>query len=323
MLPVSVHAGWYKTSFDAMGTVVEIELWAELEASANGAFDEARAEITRLENLLSPYIETSEVSLINRAQSAESVNVSEETFAIIRRALEFSRLSDGAFDISFAAAGAYYDYRAQQQPDLTALEQLKKSINFEKIVLTQDDESQSVALAGSAMAIDLGGIAKGFTVDRVADIFRGLGIESAALSIGGDSIFIGDRGPSMRAGGRLPWVVGIKHPRTAHGDQDVFAFRMPVNDVAFSTSGDYERYFINDAGERVHHILDPSSGLSADGVVSVSVLGPESLDCDALSTSLFVLGVEEGIALIERIDDYEAILIDSTGKMHYSSGLAP
>ena len=169
------------------------------------------------------------------------------------------------------------------------------------------------------MSIDLGGIAKGYTVDRVLTLLRSAGVVSAAISIGGDSGFLGDRGPEPGSTKRIPWMVGIKHPR---GEENQYALRMPLVDVAFSTSGDYERFYIDDGtGERVHHILDPATGLSVGKLVSVSVLGPSSMDCDALSTTLFVLGVEKGLELIETIEGYDAVLIDSAGKVHYSNGL--
>lgn len=322
LLSGGAYAEWHKTSFNAMGTVVELELWSPDEDQAQGAFAAAKVEIERLEQLLSPYIESSEVSAINRAGVGEPVVISAETYAIIQRSLFYSERSGGAFDVSFAAVGSQYDYRAGTQPDPVTLKKLASSIDYSKIDLQAETGDLTVSLGADKMAIDLGGIAKGFTVDRVAQLLRDRRIESAALGIGGDSRFIGDRGPAMHAKGRIPWVVGIKHPRSQQSDEE-FAFRMPVNDIAFSTSGDYERYFINSDGERIHHILDPSSGKSVASVVSVSVIGPVSMDCDALSTTVFVLGVEQGLALIETIEDYDAVIIDGQGKMHYSSGLMP
>jgi thiamine biosynthesis lipoprotein len=156
--------------------------------------------------------------------------------------------------------------------------------------------------------IDLGGIAKGYAVDRAIDITRDCGIERAMISAGGDSRIIGDRG------GR-PWMIGIRHPRDSSG----IALRLPLSDSAISTSGDYERFFIAD-GKRVHHIIDPDTGRSAGASWSATVIGPDALTTDALSTTIFILGAADGLALIESLDGFDAIVIDSGGKVHYSSG---
>ncbi|MEM1434732.1 MAG: FAD:protein FMN transferase, partial [Pseudomonadota bacterium] len=160
-----------------------------------------------------------------------------------------------------------------------------------------------------ATYVDLGGIAKGFAVDRAIALLEARGITEAAVSAGGDSRILGDRRGQ-------PWVVGVRHPRRA-GE---YALKLPLADTAVSTSGDYERFFERD-GERVHHILDPSSGRSARGALSVTIVGSETLLTDALSTSVFVLGARSGIDLIDRLPGVDAIVIDAEGRVHYSAGL--
>ena len=146
-------------------------------------------------------------------------------------------------------------------------------------------------------------------VDRALQIVRECGIREAMISAGGDSGILGEKRGK-------PWIIGIQHPRKP----DELALVLPLSDSAISTSGDYERYFMRD-GQRIHHIISPHTGKPANGTWSTTVTGPDALTTDALSTTLFVLGAEKGIALIETLDNIDAVIIDSSGKVHYSSGL--
>lgn len=226
---------------------------------------------------------------------------------LLQRSAHYFSLTDGAFDITFASAGALYDYRNAKAPDDEQLAVARKFIGFRQVVLT----GNSVAFTRDGVRIDLGGIAKGYAIDRAIALLRERGIDHAYVSLGGDSYVLGDRR------GR-DWQVGIRHPR----DETGVALRLPVSDIAVSTSGDYERFFVRD-GERFHHILNPASGKASKGLVSVTILAPRGMDADALSTSVFVLGKEKGLALINNLDDISAILIDEHGKVFYSNDLAP
>jgi thiamine biosynthesis lipoprotein len=159
--------------------------------------------------------------------------------------------------------------------------------------------------------IDLGGIAKGYAVDRGIAILADRGIRHGTVTAGGDTRILGDRI------GR-PWVVGIRHP----DDRQRVIARIPLEDAALSTSGDYERYFDED-GRRYHHIINPRTGHSAGELRSVTIIGPDATTTDGLSTGVFVLGAERGLALIERLGDVDAVLVTRDGKVLYSSGLAP
>jgi thiamine biosynthesis lipoprotein len=167
-----------------------------------------------------------------------------------------------------------------------------------------------VRFSEPGMRIDLGGIAKGHAIDRCIALLRERGIKHAWMSLGGDSYVLGDRG------GR-PWHVGIRHPRSR---EDV-ALTLPVADVAVSTSGDYERFFIRD-GERIHHIINPGTGRSAGELASTTVIAERGVDADALSTSLFVMGIEAGMALANELEDVSAIMIGLDGRVHYSDDLS-
>lgn len=305
------QAEWYGEQRDIMGTRVVVSLWHDDAVQGNAAVAAALAEVERLDQLLSPYISSSELSRVNERAGQGPIAISAELATIVDKALYYSRLSEGAFDITFASLGRFYDYRAGQKPSAEQQQQLLGAIDYRHLQL--DREARQLRLASPQVQIDLGGIAKGYAVDRAVDILRGFGVQHASVSAGGDSRVLGDKR------GR-PWIVGIKHPRQA----DDMAVLLPLANVAISTSGDYERYFLDPhSGERIHHILNPRSGKSASGVRSVSVLGPSGFDTDPLSTTVFVLGVQQGLALIERLPGFDAVIIDQQGRTHYSAGLQP
>ena len=273
---------------------------------------EAMAEMRRIDQQYSPYIKDSELSKINRSAAQAPQALSQELMFLVDKSLYFGRISNGAFDITFASVGWYYDYREKKQPSVDQRNALIPAINYR--LLNLDSRAKTLSYGHKNIRIDLGGIAKGYAVDRVAALLRQLGIVEATISAGGDSRILGDKFGKQ-------WVIGIKNPRGAQGEA---AIVLPLSNTAVSTSGDYERYFIDEnTGERVHHILNPRTGKSAEGVASVTVLGPNGADTDPLSTSVFVLGVEKGLALIDGLKHFDCIIIDAAGKVHYSRGLAP
>ncbi len=262
----------------------------------------------RIEALMSPYIDSSELSYINANAALDPIEISAEMARMIERSLYFSEISRGAFDITYASVGYAYDYRARTRPDDAAIERKLSAIDYHHI----DLDGNRIRFRHAEVRIDLGGIAKGYAVDRAADIVTAeCGIDEALISAGGDSRIIGDRR------GRL-WMIGIQHPR----NPSELALRLPLANSAISTSGDYERFFIEN-GERVHHIINPTTGRSASGSWSATVTGPDAMTTDALSTTIFILGADKGMALIETLDGIDAIIIDNQGKLHYSSGFEP
>lgn len=172
-----------------------------------------------------------------------------------------------------------------------------------------DAHAQTVRFARPGMCIDLGGFAKGYAVDRATAILRQRGIAHANVSAGGDSRLIGDRR------GR-PWMIGIRDPRRPG---EVVAV-LPLQETSISTSGDYERYFIED-GERFHHLIDPASGRSPSGVHSVTILAEDGLSAEAFSKCVFVLGLEKGMQLMASHPSLNAVVVDAQGGLHFSSGL--
>lgn len=302
----NVQAQWHRLPFQTLGTQAYIELWCEDSHQAANLITQVQAEFERINQLMSPYINSSELSQLNQLAAKRPVQVSAELYQLLQQAKQISRLSQGAFDITFASVGFYYDYRTHKKPDAGQLQRARQYVNYQSIELLPDNK---VHFARDGVKIDLGGIAKGYAVERGISLLAQQGILHAQLTAGGDSRLLGDKRGK-------PWLVGIKHPR----QEDKYAARLPLANSAISTSGDYERYFIED-GVRYHHIIDPKTGLSASGLFSVSVLGPDTTQTDALSTTLFVLGLQHGMELIEQIDNYEAIFIDANRQMHFSSGL--
>jgi thiamine biosynthesis lipoprotein len=299
--------GWLRRDEAIMGTAISVELWCDDRRAGLAAADAVMDEMHRIDRAMSPHKPVSELSRINREAGRRAVPLSDEMFGLVAKALEWSRVSGGAFDISYAAVGQLYDYRAGVRPDDATLARARAAVGWQHLEL--DPRQRTLRFARPGMRIDLGGFAKGHAVDNAAAILRRRGIEHAHVAAGGDSRVVGDRR------GR-PWTIGIRDPRRAN---EVVAL-LPLEDTAISTSGDYERFF-EVGGERCHHIVDPATGRSPRGVRSVTVLGPDGLVTEALGKTVFVLGIERGLALAESFEGIDAIAIDDEGRLHRSAGL--
>ncbi|WP_339066973.1 FAD:protein FMN transferase [Teredinibacter turnerae] len=309
------HCEWYSDTQGIMGTEVSITFWHDDPAQAQQLLADGMAEMRRLDRELSPWIESSELATLNRLAAKTPQKISSEMLFLVDKSLYFSHLTHGAFDITFASVGWFYDYREKKQPSEAQRSALLPAINYRWLKL--DKAAGTLAYAHDNVRIDLGGIAKGYAVDRVAQLLETAGVRNATISAGGDSQIVGDKRGK-------PWIIGIKNPRDGGKEEAEAAILLPLENTAISTSGDYERYFIDQkTGERVHHIINPRTGKSVEGVVSVTILGPRGSDTDPMSTSVFVLGVEKGLALVNSLANFECIIIDKTGKVFYSDGLMP
>jgi len=300
--------GWHARDEAIMGTAIRVELWCENAALAAAAIDAVMAEMHRIDRAMSPHKADSELTRINERAAHEAVPLSAEMFMLLQRAAQFSELSEGAFDISYAAVGRLYDYRRGVVPTAAQLDAARALVDWRGVRL--DAAARSVRFARPGMCIDLGGFAKGHAVDCAAAILERLGIEHAHVAAGGDSRVIGDRR------GR-PWTIGIRDPRR----DDALVARLPLVDTAISTSGDYERCFVGADGVRHHHIVDPATGRSPDAVRSVTVLAADGLTCEALSKTVFVQGVRRGLATIDRVPGADAIVVDARGELICSNGM--
>ena len=290
-----------------MGTEVSVYLWHEDGELGQELVDAVFDEAVRIDELMSTYKDSSRISELNRSAATEAVYAGAELAGLIERALDISVLTRGAFDITYDSVGQHYDFRERQRPDAETIATEKQRIDYRLVRV--DRVASTVRFLQDGVRINLGGIAKGYVVERGVDILRRNGIENAIVTAGGDSRLLGDRR------GR-PFMIGIRDPRA----DDEIAIQVPLEEEAVSTSGDYERFFDED-GIRYHHIIQPSSGEPAGGVHSATVFGPDAVMTDALSTSVFVMGVDLGLRLIAGLPDYESIVIDAEGRIFYSDGL--
>ncbi|WP_425269127.1 FAD:protein FMN transferase [Marinobacter shengliensis] len=303
-------ADWYRFSDTAMTTPIELEFWTEDKKLADRVGEEVLAVFHQVDAQMSRYREDSEVSRLNRNAANGPVAVSDGLFEVLEKAREVSILSDGAFDITFGSVGYLYDFRAGKRPTEEELRSGLPQVNFRDVILDQD--AQTVEFRQAGIRVDLGGIAKGYAVDLGTKRLVSLGIRHARLSAGGDMRLLGDKR------GR-PWYVGIRDPRVEGRNAVV----LPLKDTAVSTSGDYERFFVDEAGDRVHHILSPETGKSVQGVQSVTIIGEDALTTDGLSTAVFVLGPARGLEMVERLAGIDVVVIDDQRMMHVSEGLVP
>jgi thiamine biosynthesis lipoprotein len=302
------HAEWVKREEAIMGTRIAVELWAEDAARGEALITRVMDEMRRVDELMSTYKPTSQVSLVNARAAQEPVRVDADLFGLLQTALDYSRVTEGAFDITYASVGYLYDYRRHIKPSDAAIAAALPAVDYRHVLL--DPQTRSVRFSQPGVRIDLGGIAKGWAVDRGIELLRTAGVERAFVTAGGDTRIIGDRFGQ-------PWMVGIRDPRA----EDKVVVRIPLVDAALSTSGDYERFFEAD-GVRYHHILSPATGRPASAVRSVTIIGPSATRTDGLSKTIFVLGIERGMQVLDRAGDVDAIAIDKEGKVYYSKGLA-
>lgn len=307
LLVGNANAQWFRDKKAIMGTEIHVEFWLEENNTGETLLKKIILEMHRIDDLMSPFHKNSELSKINRLAATQKVIISDELFYLIKKSIEISELTNGAFDITFASVGNLYDYRNKKKPTQKQIKKNLGKINYKHLILTEKDKSIKFTRPG--IIIDLGGIAKGHAVDKSIEILKKQGVLHGLISAGGDTRIIGDHR------GR-PWITGIRNPRV----RGKSAIIIPLSNIAISTSGDYERYFIED-GIRYHHIISPKTGQSISSVQSVSVIGPDSTTCDALSTSLFVLGTKKALKLINNITKFDAIIIDSNGKLVFSTGL--
>jgi FAD:protein FMN transferase len=311
--PEPVRGGWLQRDEAIMGTAIHVELWCEDKRQGDAATAAVMDEMHRIDRAMSPHKPGSELCRINREAGRRAVPLSDEMYALVEQALAWSKITDGAFDISYAAVGHLYDYRQRLRPDAATLAKARALVGWQHLHL--DPHARSLRFGKDGMRIDLGGFAKGHAVDRATALLRRRGIGSAIVSAGGDSRVIGSRSAQGSDDAR-PWTVAIRDPRR---EGQVVAV-LPLEDVSVSTSGDYERYF-DDGAERVHHLIDPATGRSPSHVHSVTILADNGLASEALSKAVFVLGVQRGLALVHTQAGVDAVVVDAAGSLHASDGL--
>jgi len=297
----------------AMGTTVSVFLWGDDEGKAAKAAEAVFAEMKRLDKEMTTWDPASEISQVIAAAGVKPVAVSDESYEVIARALDVSKRSHGIFDITVGAFHGLWKFDEDMDgtlPDPTEVKKRLALIGWRDVVL--DPKKHTVFLRRKGMAITLGGIAKGYAVDKCVKILVDLGYASFMVQAGGDMYVSGTKGGA-------PWVVGIRDPR---GPRDTMFAVAPIEDHSFSTSGDYERGFVKD-GIRYHHILDPRTGFPAHASRSVTIRAKDAFTADAWSKVMFILGPKESLALIEKekLGDFDAVWVDDKNEIHMTKGI--
>ncbi len=300
------NAVMVQAAHPGMGTEVAHLAFGRHAAQALRAVEQ---EAQRLERLLSRFLQGSDVDRINRSAGVKYEAVSPETFAILSCATECSRISGGRFDPTIGPLLNLWDYKnASSPPAEERIAKVLPLVNYRDLELCSTQKTAGLKKAGQS--IDLGGIGKGFASDRFMELFRAYGVTSACSNIGGNVSTLGSK-----PDGSL-WRVGIRHPR-----KDGLVGAVAVTGKSVVTSGDYERYFFDSKGRRFHHILSPITGYPADaGLLSVTVVADSAMVADAVSTAVFVAGLESGLIVLEPYQA-EAVLVDAELRVYVTRGL--
>jgi len=295
----------------AMGTFVTVWFWTDKEADAAKTAESVFKEMKRLDAEMTTWTDTSDVSKVNANAGKKPVVVGAETFEVIDRAQDVAKKSGGVFDISVGAFKGMWKFDEDMDGSLPDPKEVKKRlalIGYKDVVV--DKKKKTVFLKRKGMSITLGGIAKGYAVDKCAALIKKAGFNDFMLQAGGDMYVSGKKGTD-------PWVVGIRDPRGT----ELFA-GMPIENHSFSTSGDYERGFVKD-GKRYHHILDPRSGQPAGASRSVTIRAKDAFTADAWSKVMFIVGWKAGMDIIKKykLADFEVVWVDDKNEVHMTPAI--
>jgi thiamine biosynthesis lipoprotein len=293
----------------SMGSEVRLTAWAADESGTVAAFESAFDEFDRLDRLMSVWIPESDVERINAAAGRHPVTMSAEVAEVLQLARQVSEWTGGKFDVTFGAMSGLWKFDHDQDnrvPPAADVDARRALVDYRDLEI--DPVGGTAFLRRAGMRVHLGGIGKGYAVDRAAAILRTRGVRHFMIQAGGDLYAAGRRGDR-------PWRVAVRDPRA-----DRMFAALDLVDSTFSTSGDYERFFF-DAGIRYHHILDPDEGRPARGCRSVTVVADRAVIADALSTGVFVMGPEAGMKLVESLPNVEAVIVTDRNEVKVSSGL--
>jgi len=294
-----------------MGSQLSLTVWTADRAAAEHAFDRIVAEFERLDRMFSVWFESSDVSRINAAAGDHAVPIAPETLEVLQAAQRISEWTHGKFDVTFGALSGLWRFDHDQDnkiPDPAAIARQLPLVGYEGLQI--DPSARTAFLVKPGARVHLGGVGKGYAVDRAAAIFRSSGLHDFMIQSGGDLYVAGMRG-------NRPWRVAIRDPR---GPADRIIASLDLTEGTFSTSGDYERFFMHE-GKRYHHLLDPDRGEPARGTRSVTIVAPSAMLADGLSTGVFILGPAEGLALVERLPGVDAVIVTAENRVLVSSEL--
>jgi thiamine biosynthesis lipoprotein len=291
-----------------MGTLFDITVLHTDVDKARKGIDKAFDEIQRIEGFTSKYILKSEIARINQNAGKSTFTASSELYSLLRKSIQYSEFTEGAFDVTIGTVQNLWNFENEKgtAPSPQTLLPLLPLVNYKNILL----EKNFVKLKHKGMKLDLGAVAKGYAIDKGIEILKKYDINNAILNGGGDLKSIGEKSSGV------PWKIGIRHPRKP---ASIIASLNGKNN-AMATSGDYQKYFIQN-GIRYHHILNPATGMQAQGLQSVTIIAKEAVLADAMATAVFVMGAERGMKFIEEQNRLEGVLITAEGKNLISSGI--
>ncbi|MDR2147317.1 MAG: FAD:protein FMN transferase [Tannerella sp.] len=294
-----------------MGNRFEITVEAEKTRDADQFLQVAVDEIGRIEEKLSTFKEQSETNRINRNAGIAAVEVSDETFQLIKRSQKISALTQGAFDISYGSLDKRFwnfDTRMTSLPDRKTAKSMVKLINYRNIIL--DDEKNTVFLKNRGMRIGFGGIGKGYAAEKTKELLKNMGVKAGIVNASGDLTAWG-----IPENGHK-WTIGIVHPDF----KDMPFSYLDVTDLAVATSGNYEKFAVID-GKKYSHTIDPQTGFPIQGIKSVTIICPNAEISDALATPVTVMGIKAGLGMINQMKDISCIIIDDFNNMYYSKNI--
>lgn len=313
ILPLLVSAQDFlkKRTVKLMGSRFDISVVSSSEEQANTFIEEAITEINRIEKMISSWDSSSQTSLINKNAGIKPTRVDGELYQLIERCLQLSKITDGAFDISYASIDKvwYFDKPMTKLPSQESIENSVRKVGYQNILL--DPEGQTVFLKLKGMKIGFGGIGKGYAADKARTLLKKKGATGGIINASGDLTTWGTQ-PDEK-----DWTVGITNPLNKN---KVFSW-FPVKNAAVATSGNYEKFVTFDK-KRYSHIIDPRSGYPASGLVSVTVFAESAELCDALATAVFIMGKDSGLYLINQLKGIECVLVDDQNKIHTSDNMA-
>lgn len=294
-------------SLGAMGTELVIEVYHADEIIANAAIDAAIAEIACIEDMMTSWRD-SPLTRMNEHAGQGWYDVPRPLARLLARGLAVAELTNGAFDPTFASAGKLWDFKADP-PKVPTAEQVREALRTVGFNAVQIDLEQNRVKLPEGYRVGLGGIAKGYGVDRAMQVLMEHGIEHAMVNAGGDLKVLGQKQGQ-------PWRIAVRHPRA----KERIIAMVPLANTCIVTSGDYERFFLLD-GQRYHHILDPRTGYPAQGAISATVIAPDAAFADALATAMVVMGPKAGLPILEKLPRVEGLIIDLEGQVHATTGL--
>lgn len=295
--------------FYVLGTIIQLKVYG---SNGKKAIEEAVNRLNEIDDKMSVFKEYSEISMINQNSGISSVEVSEDTYFVVKQAIRYSEVSEGAFDPTIRPIVELWGI-GRDKPRIPSEYEIRsklKLVNYKDIII--NDKDRTIKLRNEGQNIDLGGIAKGYAADEVKNILIKNNIKSALINLGGNIFALGKKQDKTQ------WQIGIQNPFGKRGE---FVGFISIKNKSVVTSGNYERYFIIE-GKKFHHIIDPKTGYPSESrIVSSTIISDYSIDGDGLSTGVYIMGIDKSIKLIESLKGIDAVFITENKEIYLTSGI--